>query len=78
MTKYTSILPNLYRTKNKHDIHMRAKDAFTVSKRFFELIDDVITDEEEALKIKYSYLRALKDNDFDKFEKIFKKYTKEK
>jgi hypothetical protein len=57
------------------DIETRAENAFNVSVKFMKLMESECVDEKAFdLKMK-AWFRAIKDNDFSKFKRVYRKYS---
>jgi hypothetical protein len=57
------------------DLETRAENAFIVGDRFIKLLRDNITDDKTFDLIMKAWFRAVKDGDFNKFKRVYRKHT---
>jgi len=57
------------------DIETRAENAFVVGDRFMKLLKKHTDDEKSFDLIMKAWFRAVKDGDFNKFKRVYRKYT---
>lgn len=55
--------------------NVRAENAFNVAVKFFELLEETIENDHIRELLIKAWIRAIKDKDFNKFKKIWKKYN---
>jgi len=72
---FHSFISDLSRFSSPGEVLMRAQDAFGVAIKLFTLIDNTVPDPENNHKIKMAWFKAVRDNDFRKFNKAYKKYS---
>jgi len=57
-------------------LEMRAENAHVVAVKFFKLMASEIDDDKKYDLLMKAWFRAVKDNDFDKFKRVYKKKIK--
>ena len=55
---------------------MRAENAFHVSVKFLRFVQEQVDDPEERKKLMSAWVRAVRDNDFNKFKRALNRYEK--
>ncbi len=68
-------LQNLYRPKT---VSMRAEVAHTVALQFLNLLQEEFPDEEEYRRLMMNWLRSVKDKDFPKFLKVYRRALRDR
>ena len=57
------------------DIETRAENAFVVGNRFIKLLYENSPDDKSFDLIMKAWFRAVKDGDFNKFKRVYRKYS---
>lgn len=57
-------------------LETRAENAFSVAAKFLRLLEEEAPDEKAFDLMMKAWMRAIKDNDFSKFRRVYKKYAK--
>lgn len=57
------------------DVETRAENAFAVGAKFVMLLKSEISDEKAFDLMMKAWFRAVKDNDFGKFKRTYRKYS---
>jgi len=58
------------------DVETRAENAFVVGDRFLQLLRNRIDDDKTFDLVMKAWFRAIKDGDFNKFKRVYRKHSK--
>jgi len=70
------ILSDLNRTYSPVALEVRAENAFAMTGRLFQLIRQMIPDEEDQKRLISSWLKSSRDGDFKKFRRTLRRYDR--
>lgn len=56
-------------------VETRAENAFAVASKFINLLREQAPDDKSFDLMMKAWMRAIKDNDFSKFRRVYKKYA---
>lgn len=59
-------------------IDVRAENAYGVAVKFFDLLKTTIGEEVEQKRLMAAFFKAVRDSDFKKFRRAFRRYDKNK
>lgn len=71
-----SIFDELNKIHSPASIEGRGEDAWAAAVKFLSMLRDQIEDEEERRKLMSAWVKSVKDNDYRKFKRALRKYTK--
>lgn len=69
---------SIFEQLSKHSgpsLETRAENAFSVSAKFLELLKKEAPDEKSYDLMMKAWMRAIKDGDYSKFKRVYKKYS---
>jgi len=66
-------LNSMFSTQN---VSVRGENAWAVAVKFLSLLQEQVPDEDEQKKLMFTWMRAVKDNDFKKFERALRRYQR--
>lgn len=58
------------------NLSVRGENAWAVAVKFLTLLQEQIPEDEERKKLMSTWMRAVKDNDYKKFERALRRYHK--
>lgn len=58
------------------NLSVRGENAWAVAVKFLTLLQQQVPEEEERKKLMSTWMRAVKDNDYKKFERALRRYHK--
>ncbi len=70
--------PSLFEELSRYSssgLETRAENAFNVAVKFMELMEQEATDDKAYDLMMKAWMRAVKDGDFSKFRRTYRKYT---
>lgn len=59
------------------EVEIRGEDAFSAGVKFLVLLREEIPDDRSFDLVMKAWFRAVKDNDYTKFRRVYLKYTKD-
>lgn len=69
-----SVFEELNSMFSHQNISVRGENAWAVGVKFLTLLQEQIPEEEERKKLMSMWMRAVKDNDYKKFERALRRY----
>lgn len=76
MQRVNRFLTELTKSHSPVNLEMRAENAFGVAAKFLELLTKAVDDEEERRKLMSAWFKAVRDNDYKKFKRALRRYTR--
>lgn len=76
MQRVNRFLAELTQSHSPTNIEIRAENAYGVAVKFLDLLRKVIDDDEERRKVMSSWFKAVRDSDYKKFKRSFRKYMR--
>jgi len=71
-----SLFDELMNMNSPVNLEMRAENAFHVSVKFLRFVQEQVDDPEDRKKLMSAWVRAVRDNDFNKFKRALNRYEK--
>lgn len=76
LQRVNRFLTELTQSHSPTNIEIRAENAFGVAAKFIGLLVQAVDNEEDQRKLLSAWFKAVRDNDYKKFKRAFRRYNK--
>lgn len=76
MQRVNRFMTELTKSHSPVNVDTRAENAFGVAVKFLDLLSKAVDDEEERRKLMSAWFKAVRDNDYKKFKRALRRYTR--